>query len=119
MNGTNNGGRGYYLGDIVEALVKFVSPRTGLPIDPASVEATFTEPDGTDTTYEYGTAAADNADRLMLDDEGVFNDDAELDVVPWYAFRYTPTQTGDGKYKIQATGEGAAVMVVRYSVRAT
>jgi len=108
--GTNNSGKGYALGSVIEVRAQFEETDVnGVAsfIEPTAVACTFTEAGSAEpTTYTYGTSPTENATKVT-------NDDSE----PVYLFRYTPTGTGRVTYRIVATGTGAAATTVECYVR--
>lgn len=73
-------------GSIVRARVTYTDPDTGVVTDPAGVSVVIRAPDGTKTTYIYGT---DN--ELVRESAGVYHVLITLSQVGTYKWKWTGT----------------------------
>jgi hypothetical protein len=101
---TNNGGRGYDVGDVCAAIAVFYAENEDgdeVSIEPTTVACTFTPPTGEPVTYTYGIDD-EATQRIVTDPE------TGLDVFE-YLFKHPVAVAGQHTYKVTATGNGASV----------
>jgi hypothetical protein len=80
------------IGDLVRSRAAFTDTDTGSALDPTTVAAVLREPDGTETTYTYGSSA-----ELARSAAGI------------YLLRFTPTDPGTHRVRWVTTGTGQCV----------
>ena len=80
----------YDIGDLVTLTGTFTdAPTNGTVHDPTTVSVTIREPDGTATTYVYGTDA-----EVTKASTGVYNCDWSIDQSGQHFYRWFATGTG-------------------------
>lgn len=82
--------RTYDRGDKVRASVAFTSA-AGAAVDPAAVTCRVKNPEGTDSTYVYGTNA-----ELVRDSQGNYHLDIDANVEGLWTYRFEGTGTNQG-----------------------
>lgn len=81
-------GNKYTYGQLVRVSFTFLDS-AGAPQDPTAVYFEFTDPEGTETSYQYGVDA-----ELVKDDTGDFHVDIDCDTVGTWEYRAYATGTG-------------------------
>lgn len=79
----------YDKGDLVRIDGTFKNASTEAELDPTTVKFTFKKPDGTTTTYVFGTNA-----ELVQDDTGEYHVDLDLDQAGRWYYRMFSEGTG-------------------------
>lgn len=89
----------YFVGDLPRTKATFTDT-DGNNIDPTNVFATISEPDGTTTTFEFGTDS-----DIVKDTDGVYYTDIDLDKEGVWKVRFYSTGTGQASGKTTMTAE--------------